>query len=166
MIYLIADTHLKEEDIIQYERRPFDDANDMDNTIIYNWNHTVKPEDTVYVVGDFGANGCEAEILSKLNGTKYLIKGNHDTQTNEYYRQAGFEEVYDHPIIIDEFWILSHEPIYINESMPYANIFGHVHGNPMYKTYSRNHYCVSVERTGYKPVSFEYIKEKVKNAEQ
>jgi calcineurin-like phosphoesterase family protein len=41
--------------------------------------------------------------------------------------------------------------------MPYANLFGHVHNSPIIKTYSRQHYCVSVERIDYTPVSFEEI---------
>ncbi|MFR0986288.1 MAG: hypothetical protein ACLSFZ_06955 [Frisingicoccus sp.] len=54
---------------------------------------------------------------------------------------------------IEGFWILSHEPLYINENMPYANIFGHVHGNPTYKDFCRQSICVCVERTDYRPIS-------------
>ena len=45
--------------------------------------------------------------------------------------------------------------------MPYANIFGHVHNSPIYKTYSKQHYCVSVERINYMPISFEEIFHKI-----
>ena len=86
------------------------------------------------------------EILSKLNGTKHLIKGNHDVKSNEYYRAAGFKEVYDLPVLFKNFWILSHDAIYVNQNMPYANLFGHVHNNPIIKDYSSQHFCVSVER--------------------
>ena len=41
--------------------------------------------------------------------------------------------------------------------MPYANLFGHAHDSPIIKTYSKQHYCVSVERINYKPISFEKI---------
>lgn len=108
-------------------------------------------------MGDFGANGQEKEILAQLNGRKFLVKGNHDIQTNQYYRDCGFIEVYDYPIIFKDFWILSHEPLYVNTNMPYANIFGHVHNSPIFKTYSNQHYCVSVERTQYAPISFDEI---------
>ena len=47
--------------------------------------------------------------------------------------------------------------------MPYANIFGHVHGSQLYKDYSEQSYCVSVERTDYRPVPFDEIVEKVTN---
>jgi calcineurin-like phosphoesterase family protein len=42
--------------------------------------------------------------------------------------------------------------------MPYANIFGHVHGNPAYKDYSSQSFCVSVERINYTPILFEDIR--------
>ena len=121
------------------------------------WNSHVNQQDTIYVLGDFGANGQEKEILAQLNGRKFLVKGNHDIQTNQYYRDCGFIEVYDYPIIFKDFWILSHEPLYVNTNMPYANIFGHVHNSPIFKTYSNQHYCVSVERTQYAPISFDEI---------
>ena len=108
MIYFIADTHFSEGNIIQYENRPFADVSEMDQELLSRWNSIVKKDDEVYVLGDFGAEGKEEFILNQLNGKKFLIKGNHDVKSNQYYRDAGFEEVYDHPVIIKEFWILSH----------------------------------------------------------
>ena len=91
----------------------------------------------------------------------YFIADTHFSEENimryENRPFAGFEEVYDHPVIIKNFWILSHEPLYVNSNMPYANLFGHVHASPMIKTYSRQHYCVSVERIHYTPISFDQI---------
>lgn len=157
MKYFIADLHFSDQRIIDYENRPFDNAKDMNETIIRNWNGTVTEDDEVYVAGDVG----DDSYVSQLKGRKYLIKGNHDTKSNEDYRRCGFAEVYDYPIIIDGFWIVSHEPLYVSENMPYANIFGHVHNSPIYKDYSKHHYCVSVERIGYKPVEFGCISSKV-----
>lgn len=107
--------------------------------------------------GILGADGQEKIILNQLKGKKFLIKGNHDVKSNQYYRDAGFEEVYDHPIIIKDSWILSHGPLYVNKNMPYANLFGHVHNSPIIKTYSKQHYCVSVERIKYTPISLDDI---------
>lgn len=157
MIYFIADTHFSEENIMQYENRPFESVAAMNEEMVNRWNRVVQEEDEVYVLGDFGAAGQEALMLSRLRGRKFLVKGNHDVRPNQYYRDAGFEEVYDHPVIIQEFWILSHEPLYVNTNMPYANLFGHVHNSPMIKTFSRQHYCVSVERIDYAPVSFDEV---------
>lgn len=162
--FFIADTHFGEEQIRKYENRPFHTLAQMDAEMIVNWNATVSETDTVYILGDFGADGYEEQILSQLNGKKYLIKGNHDYKSNEEYRRFGFREVYDHPIIFDEFWILSHDMLYVNTNMPYANLFGHVHNSPMVKDYSKQHYCVSVERINYTPIDFDTIKKRIKEA--
>lgn len=161
-IFFIADTHFGDSNILNYENRPFKNTSDMDKTIINNWNSVVKNTDSVYVVGDFGAKKQENQILEHLNGKKFLIKGNHDIESNNYYRKAGFLEVYDKPIILNEFWIISHKPLYMNINMPYANIFGHIHNSPLFKDFSSHHYCVSVERINYTPISFEKIIEKMK----
>lgn len=161
-IFFIADTHFSEENIMKYENRPFASVDDMDEQMIERWNARVCEEDLVYVLGDFGATGREQEYLSRLRGTKYLVKGNHDVEENEYYRKAGFKEVYDCPILLESFWILSHEPLYVNENMPYANLFGHVHNSPLFKDFSKQHYCVSVERTQFTPISFEEVKRCIK----
>lgn len=156
MIYFIADTHFGDERILRYENRPFHNAQDMNRELARRWNDIVAPDDRVYVLGDWGLFSP-----ALLSGTKYLIKGNHDSLSSQAYRDMGFEEVYDLPVILEDFWILSHQPLYVCENMPYANLFGHVHASPLYRTYSSQHYCVSVERTGYAPVSFEEIKRRI-----
>lgn len=156
--FFIADTHFGEDNIRKYENRPFQNTTDMDQEMTARWNTVVASDDVVYVLGDFGAAGYEAELLTKLNGRKYLVKGNHDTKSNEEYRSYGFAEVYDHPILFENFWLLSHEALYVNTNMPYANLFGHVHNNPIVRDYSRQHFCVSVERIQYAPIDFEIIK--------
>ena len=156
-IFFIADTHFSDERIFRYENRPFKDVEEMNAKMIENWNNKVNEDDILYLIGDVG----DETKISQLNGRKYLIKGNHDIKDNEEYRKCGFIEVYDMPIILDDFWILSHKPLYVNENIPYANIFGHVHNSPMYRTFSKQHYCVTVERINYSPISFEDIKREI-----
>lgn len=163
-IFFVADTHFGDDAIRRYENRPFSTVALMNEALIEYWNQVVGEQDEVYVPGDFGVPNAVMHILPQLNGTKYLIKGNHDTQSNEFYRKAGFKEVYDHPIILENFWIISHEPLYTCSNMPYANIFGHVHAAPYVKDFSAQHFCVSVERIGYAPISFDEIKRAVKEA--
>lgn len=167
MDFFIADTHFFDNNIIKYENRPFSNPEEMLGVITDNWNRTVGQDDRVFVVGDFADVSKRSEILlnsdmlRSLKGRKYLIRGNHDTESDEFYKECGFEKVYDFPIVLDGFWILSHEPLYVNSNMPYANIYGHVHGNDMYRDYSGHSFCVSVERIEYTPVSFERIKNAV-----
>lgn len=161
MIYVTADTHFGDENIIRFEGRPFSSVKEMDEALIYSWNVMVKKEDEVWHLGDFSIQGMEEYYLNQLHGKTFLIKGNHDLLSNEEYRKMGFAEVYDHPVILDGFWMMSHEPLYVTRNAPYANIFGHVHGSPRYADVSCRHFIACVERTGYKPLPFEEVKRMV-----
>lgn len=158
--YLISDTHLgdNENGIIKFERRPFTSRNDMIEKFIINWNSVVKVDDKVYHLGDvfWGMSDEERKsIISRLNGEKYLVMGNHDRdKSTEYWRSLGFKEAYDLPVILNNFIILSHESLYMVDG-PYVNIFGHVHGNKSYKDVSEISFCVCPERKlmNYTPIS-------------
>jgi len=159
-IFFTADTHFGDSNIIRYENRPFSSIEEMDRVLIENWNNTVSAKDKVFLVGDFSAYGFEKsyEICQQLNGEKFLVMGNHDTENEQYYYKCGFSGVSCYPIIYEGFWIISHEPVYINRNMPYANIFGHVHANPIYADVSEQSFCVSAERINYTPIEFSEIK--------
>lgn len=161
--FFIADMHFGDSDVILYENRPYRDIEEMRELLLLNWNKVVSSDDDVFVVGDFinfEGTTNPVEILSRLKGKIHLIVGNHDKGHEGFYRENGVD-VIDYPIIYKDFWIVSHEPMYISENMPYANIFGHVHNNPMYKTISSRSFCVSVERIKYTPIDFEVIKASV-----
>ena len=77
MIYFTADLHFGHGKIIKYCKRPFKCADEMNEILINQWNHVVKPTDTVYVLGDF-AMGDPRPYLERLYGDIYLIPGDHD----------------------------------------------------------------------------------------
>lgn len=164
--FFIADTHFGGENIRRYENRPFATAIEMDEKFIENWNQIVTENDTVYVLGDFSDYGDEEKdrnILSRLNGSKILVMGNHDRhRTSQEWRDLGFAECFSLPVLYKDFFLLSHEPLYINTNMPYANFYGHVHANPSYKDTSKQSACVSVERIAYTPIEFQTLWEKMK----
>lgn len=160
-VFLISDHHFGHSNIIKYENRPFSDVDEMTEHMITKWNETVRKGDKVFVLGDFSFYGKEktSEILFRLNGIKYLVKGNHDRRrSNRWWLEAGFDKVYDEAILYHNFFILSHEPQYTNNSMPYVNIHGHIHSKKI--TGARN-INVSVEVRDYTPVSFDKIIELV-----
>lgn len=160
--FFIADTHFGDADIIRYENRPFSSVKEMDEVMILNWNSVVSNNDTVFVVGDFISNLSSFNILFKLNGKIKLIVGNHDIPFLKEYEEYKNVEVINYSILLDNFWLISHEPMYVTAQSPYANIFGHIHNNPMYKTVSIRSYCVCVERNRYMPVLFDDIKELIR----
>ena len=158
---MIADTHFGDENIRLYEERPFRDVEEMDLEMVRRWNGTVGDDDLVYHLGDFCSQGEDRcrELLSQLKGHKYLVMGNHDLCLSaQKWRVLGFEECYDLPVILKGFFMLSHDPLYISRSMPYANLYGHVHNNPTYCSVSSRSACVSVERIGYTPVMLEELR--------
>ena len=167
-IFLIGDCHFGHRNIIKYCNRPFKDVVDMTEKLIKNWNSIVGKNDIVYVVGDFALCGKQKiiEIGNRLNGHKRLILGNHDGASIATYREAGFEFVYNHSIVLDDFYIISHIPMVgISVNAPFANVFAHVHDDPTYKDCSCRSFCVSAERINYTPISFEDIKALIKAQE-
>lgn len=159
-IFFVADWHIGHRNIIKYCNRPFESVNQMNSYIQKRHNQTVGKDDVVYVLGDVTFLNMESskEFIKSLNGFKFLIKGNHDRKSNEYYRKLGFIEVYDNPIIFGKNTILSHEPIMdeLYNKSPLFNIYGHIHDKAL-NIPGDHKFCCSVEKTDYKPVSLNEI---------
>ena len=84
MIWWTADLHLGHKAIIKMQNRPFADVEEMNETIIANYNARVGKNDKVYILGDITHHLTEEEarkIIKRLNGVKHLIIGNHDKIT-------------------------------------------------------------------------------------
>lgn len=76
--FYTSDLHIGHKNILKFDNRPFFNLEEMKETIINNWNGVVSDNDNVYVLGDMFWNNSEiAEVMSKLKGNKFLIKGNH-----------------------------------------------------------------------------------------
>ena len=158
--WIISDMHFGHKNIITLEQRPFSSVEEMDEVIINNWNSVVKEEETVYVLGDVSFYNKEKtkEIINNLKGYKILIMGNHDTpKTRNWWLDVGFDEVIEYPIILDNFYILSHDIQYLPEESVYVNIHGHTHSKSINKYFYVN---VCVENIDYRPISFDKIKER------
>jgi calcineurin-like phosphoesterase family protein len=69
-VFFTADTHFGHTNIIKHVGRPFTSVEDMDKTIIRNWNRAVCPTDTIYHLGDVSTHRPQRtrEILHLLNG--------------------------------------------------------------------------------------------------
>lgn len=165
-VFMISDHHFGHKSIIDFESRPFADAEEMTETMIDKWNAAVGKDDKVFHLGDFSFLNREktTAIVSRLNGYKTLILGNHDRgRSRAWWLETGFQEVSEYPIVYGGFFFLSHEPMYMNKHMPYVNIHGHIHG----QKYEGSHYFnVSVEHWDYTPVAFEEIVRRVVPGEE
>ena len=88
-IWFSADLHLGHSSILEFCNRPFKDGDDMNAKLIHNWNQRIKPEDTVYHLGDYcfhrGIQGSKTKSQQweeQMNGKIIHIKGNHDSSNN------------------------------------------------------------------------------------
>ena len=114
MIWLTSDLHFGHKNVIDYCRRPYTNVEEMNNAIVTQWNSQVRPEDTVYFLGDFSLNPKYVQqYLPLLNGSVHLISGNHDkcfmkpgtTHPQKYlkmrdkYLEYGFKSVQERLVI-------------------------------------------------------------------
>jgi len=78
--WFTSDTHFGHARIIELCDRPFDSVDAMNEAIIDNWNAVVKPGDRVFHMGDvaMGQIADSLPLVSRLNGDKTLVIGNHD----------------------------------------------------------------------------------------
>jgi calcineurin-like phosphoesterase family protein len=176
-VWLISDTHFGHAGVCHFTRndgvtklRPWDDPAEMDEFMIQAWNDKVKPNDKVYHLGDVVINRKALPTLSRLNGDKVLIRGNHDIFRDDEYRQY-FRELRAYHVMNG--MILSHIPLHESSMGRFGvNIHGHLHANRVMKPrgvdvksgqvlYSDEvdvrYHCVCVEQTDFAPILFEEV---------
>jgi calcineurin-like phosphoesterase family protein len=90
-IFFTSDHHFGHNNVIKHAKRPFADADEMDEEMIRRWNSVVRKGDTVYHVGDVGmCNPIKLRAsLDRLNGDIHLVTGNHDP--NNALKPACFD---------------------------------------------------------------------------
>jgi len=175
-VFFTSDTHFNHNNIINLCRRPFSSVDEMNDTLIKNWNSVVKPDDTVFHLGDFAFGDASIwnSILDKLQGRIYLICGNHDHKTLDSSNICKrFEAVSDQMMIdVDgQKILLNHYPFltYSTSRQTVWQLFGHVHSNPYMtdadssrlKHLLPTQYDVGVDHNNYAPISFNQVKSKV-----
>ena len=130
MKYYISDLHFGHKNVLKFDNRPFSSVEEMNQTILDNWNNTIKSNDDVYLLGDiFWKNDLADEILPKLKGQKHLILGNHDrinnTMKKEYVSIQEYKRIKDCGLDV----ILSHYPIahWDGQFHGSVHLYGHIH---------------------------------------
>ena len=168
MNYYIADTHFGHDNIRRLSNRPFNSIEEMDKTIIDNWNNKVTDNDDVYILGDFSYKSEDPlSYLKKLKGRKHLIIGNHDTKLlNNPECKKYFIEIADMKMVADNGTqiVLCHYPLvewngYYGGAL---HFYGHVHNTYHNETtrYARdmkNAYNVGVDVIGFAPCTLDEI---------
>lgn len=162
-IYLTSDTHFNHNKDFIYERRGFKSIEEMNEKIIENWNSIVKPEDTVYHLGDVMLGDIEAGIncLKRLNGHIYIAIGNHDTQARiRAYAACRNIEAVEFGYRIKQgkkTCILTHYPTITNnvDNIRVPNFYGHTHQSTNFYNPYKDMYHVGVDSHNCYPVLIE-----------
>lgn len=158
--WLVSDTHFGHANICKFTRkdgswlRPWREIEDHDLALIDNWNSVVKPKDKVYHLGDVGFRNATytGRVLAALNGTKVLIKGNHDTLKLNTYKEY-FKDVRAYHVLNGV--LLAHIPVHPSCLGRWkGQVHGHLHANslndPLY-------YNVSMEQINYTPIAWDDV---------
>jgi calcineurin-like phosphoesterase family protein len=192
-IFFISDTHFgHEKTCTTFKRwdgsplRPFANAQEMDEEMVRRWNDVVKDGDKVYHLGDVVISNKHITTLGRLNGTKRLVRGNHDIFKTKVYLEY-FKEIYGVRVLED--LVLTHVPLH-RESITQRwgiNVHGHLHANnvTLPKPYPKMEmgvtykvtipaeqiqdplYCnVSVEQIDYRPIELSELRERIKKARE
>ncbi len=192
-VWFTSDTHFSHANIIRFCKRPFANIQEMNEFIINEWNKVIGPDDTVFHLGDFawGGSAVWTDVLSRLNGHKILIIGNHDIKNlranySKYFDAITFQMqilVEGQTIILNHYPFLAFGGAYRDQ--PVWQLFGHVHSQK--HQYGFNHildlevkeilgkdtsrlryllptqYDVGVDNNGYMPINFYQVKDIITN---
>lgn len=164
--FLLADSHFGHSGVCKFLRedgsklRPWETTEEMDEAMIENWNRVVGPKDKVYHLGDVVINRKALKTLSRLNGDKVLIKGNHDVfRLEEYTPYFRDIRAFGH---FDGF-ALTHIPIHPDSLSRWSgNVHGHLHSNRVMfgDKIDPRYLCVSMEHINYTPLAWEDCKKR------
>ncbi len=144
-IWVTSDTHFNHDGILKHCDRPASNVTEMNEKLIERWNERVKPQDTIWHLGDsaypYKHDGhiTYDELASRLNGIKHLVRGNHDSE-----RMKGGQEsdhIWQHPMwesVQDYFefkfgksrFVFCHYPFqtWRNAHHGWYHLHGHCHG--------------------------------------
>lgn len=184
--YVTSDTHFGHDNIVGFCHRP----EDHEQVMIAEWRKVAKPGITMLHLGDltYRSNARFKAITAKeltgpgLADRALLIKGNHDGQRYNYYKDCGFKlaRPFGLPLALQtdgSLTIIPSEHLHIWPPsftvsfshyawgepddvgpMPanHWRVHGHIHNNGYQRSsfvpFLKNHINLSVEQTGYKPV--------------
>lgn len=96
MIHFLSDPHFFHRKICEYTGRPFNSVEEMNFTLVNNYNAKVKSGDLVFCLGDFAFQASTKmdeiqEIVSYLNAIPIMVTGNHDNQKK--LKNMGFSYI-------------------------------------------------------------------------
>lgn len=169
-LFFTSDTHWSHFNIARLCNRPFNSRKEMDERLIANWNKVVPEDGIVIHCGDFMLPhkiGYKeySKYVSRLNGTIYLTRGNHDRIDLGNY---------DNKLIVSDCLYIQ-----VEKTLIYAQhypclafkgdiqAFGHLHtlsdgmvhglDSDVVSKLKFNQYDVGVDQNNYTPISYNQL---------
>lgn len=181
MIYMSSDFHFQHHRDFIYGPRGFESAEEMNETILKNFNEILRPDDTLYVLGDICLGGGSYEnaaknknLIESLNGNLKIILGNHDTLKRiELYESCRNVEVLGYADMLKYgkyHFYLSHFPTLTSNwdtdkplKQRTINLCGHSHTKNRWQDWDKGPiYHVELDAHANFPVSIEQIIKELK----
>lgn len=169
-VWVIADTHFGHRALVErMAARP----EGYELAILRALVDRVKPGDLLIHLGDFciGQDALWADLYARCTEgvTRVLVRGNHDGQSNAWYRDRGFDFVCRS--FVDRYFgkkvVFSHRPLLgalLEFDGGMLNVHGHTHGNDHrdvemgeHPRIAGTHVEVACETLGYGPVRLEHL---------
>lgn len=173
MKFFTSDIHFNHSNLIALGHRPFKDVDEMNDTIVKNWNSVVRKNDEVFFLGDWGLGHKEhadkiKELIFSLNGTIHFIVGNHDkdilkTCAKRFASITHLKttRIYDSRNKKSVKVVMCHYPMleWDGSHKGTIHLFGHCHGNlnKMFWKKGTKRHDVGVDVNDFKPLSEEDV---------
>ncbi len=170
-IWLTSDFHFNHDKEFIYKPRGFNTIEEMNIAILSNFNSIISSEDDMYILGDL-CLGKDLEknkkLISSLNGSLHIIRGNHDTDNRiEMYKECPNVVEIENALYFkynNYHFFLSHFPCFTgNLSKEHLkqltlNLYGHTHQKTnLFNDSVPYMYHVGVDSHDYMPVSIDEI---------
>ena len=162
--FVVSDWHLG-ENRFELMGRPFRTVDEHIDTLVNNHNDLVSPSDTVIMVGDVCYQKTPEFLphVSRFNGKKILIRGNHDRVFTNKQLEPYFNSIIDEGKGIEYDGIKDEKeneiPLYITHYPSEAiknrfNLVGHIHSAWKYQLNMLN---IGVDVNHFRPVNINKI---------
>jgi calcineurin-like phosphoesterase family protein len=164
--FVTSDLHLGHAKMLSFVQpdgsplRPFSSIEEMHETLIERFNKVVRKKDRLYILGDVAIPRQALSLLDRFNGSKVLIRGNHDKWKLKDYLPY-FDDI--RGAFFRDGLIYTHIPVHpANLQGGYkGNVHGHLHCH-LVRTddgqIDRRFFNACLERNDFAPVPLECIK--------
>jgi calcineurin-like phosphoesterase family protein len=190
-VFFTSDFHLFHKNVLKFDKRPFNDVQEMHQVIEERWNETVNDNDYVIYLGDLAFARREEKVevegmLWRLKGKIHFVMGNHD-KWEEIKKLPRLESVQDYLEVRiatmeenksgalerkETLFTCMHYPIFSHNKAHHGSyhVHGHTHGN-LHHGEDANYYVnrraidAGCMLHDYRPISYLDVIEKLKEVQ-